>query len=103
MARTRCRYPTRRKTGDAADSRPAVERTSGHDGPPPPGYPLARLCAEATEAGIQARSVRTVSGIALCDQTRCDPTVVACPDRTARERRGNRTAAARRASQANAL
>ncbi len=47
---------------DAADARSALARASGGARSPAPGHPPARLRAEESEAGIQARGVRALFG-----------------------------------------
>ena len=44
----------------AADARPALARAPRRARPPAPGHPPARLRAEESEAGVQARGVRAV-------------------------------------------
>ncbi len=76
----------------AAAGRPALARTPCRARPSAPGHPPARLCAEAAEAGVQARGLRAVRhadrpGSRRRDQ---DPDERADPD--ARGGRGGRAA-----------
>ena len=55
----------------AADARLAVARPPGQSRPPSAGHPFARVCAEESEAGVQARIVRALLRHARPDQARC--------------------------------
>ena len=59
-----------REAPHAQRARPELEGAPGAHGLPAPGHPPARLCAEAAEAGIQARSLRAVHRAAGQGQAR---------------------------------
>ncbi len=90
-------HARRREVLPAAGARPALEGTPGQHGLPAPGHLPARLRAETAEAGIQARSVRTVPGDARArqDRSRSAHGAHAHPDRS-RRRRSRRAATPRR-------
>ena len=93
-----------RKGSDAAHPRSALARASRGDGLHAPGHFPAQLRAEESEAGIQARGVRTVLRHAGSDQVRYrddgveDPSAQPGRDRA----RGTRAPAAPRARAAAA-
>ena len=59
-----------RAHGAAAEHRHALARAPGRARLPAPGHPPARLCAEAAQAGIQARGLRAVRPAARFGQER---------------------------------
>ena len=67
-------HPVRAR-GVAADHRRAVARAPVRAGLPAPGHPPARLCAEAAQAGVQARGLRAVWPVAGHGEERCDARV----------------------------
>ena len=67
--RPRAHAPVRAQP-HAADARPALARSPGQPRPPAAGHPPARLRAEESEAGVQARIVRALLRHARPDQAR---------------------------------